>query len=350
MGRWAMPFMLALAVGCIAPLMPPEEFPEDPIAFVHWTRKAASKRTSILEKADDPAAPARGVGDSDQAREGERRAYLAGEVSLAIQQKLAKYPGRLSLVWPRTGEIEPVEAAPVGSIPLAWSSDHQRLLFATDHRGGKEQLYEYHVGRKELRRITMGPDEHPRGDYASDGGFLVLRVQDSGGSGPSQTTVHRADPAGRLGPPIAYDVPRGTLRLTSDGSRMVYEQVRTRKRRAGPSILESTIAVRSLEAGAPEEMLLRGREPALSPDGHWIVFASKSSAGYRLRRMRPDGTARVPIGPGGTEERMPSVSPDGEYVVFVQMSQGKRTLVVRRFDGKGERNLVSKGSSEFPVW
>ena len=82
-------------------------------------------------------------------------------------------------------------------------------------------------------------------------GFLILRVQNPIASGPSQTTVHRADAAGRLGPPIAYDVPPGTLRLTADGSRMVYEQVRTRKRRAGPSVFESTIAVRRRSSPMP---------------------------------------------------------------------------------------------------
>ena len=66
--------------------------------------------------------------------------------------------------------------------------------------------------------------------------------------------------------------------------------------------------------------------------------------------MRPDGTSKVPIGPGGTEERMPTVSPDGEFIAFVQTSNGRRRLAVRRYDGKDERVLVSSGWSEFPVW
>ena len=110
------------------------------------------------------------------------------------------------------------------------------------------------------------------------------------------------------------------------------------------------IATLMLEDGAEEKLFLKGREPTLTPDGQWIVFASASSAGYRLRRMRPDGSSRVPISPGGAEERMPSVSPDGEFIVFVRMLNGKRALAVRRFDGKGERTLVSDGWSEFPVW
>jgi Tol biopolymer transport system component len=47
---------------------------------------------------------------------------------------------------------------------------------------------------------------------------------------------------------------------------------------------------------------------------------------------------------------MPSVSPDGDFIVFVQIANGRRRLVVRRFDGKDERVLLSSGWCEFPVW
>ena len=106
----------------------------------------------------------------------------------------------------------------------------------------------------------------------------------------------------------------------------------------------------ALRPGAEERLLTKGREPVLTPDGRQIVFASPSSAGYRLRRMRLDGTSRVPIGPGGTGERMPSVSPDGAFVAFVQADFGRRRIAVRRFDGKDERVLLSSGWTEFPVW
>ena len=153
-----------------------------------------------------------------------------------------------------------------------------------------------------------------------------------------------------MGPALAEDVPPGTLRVIPEGDQIVYEQVRRRLRRDGPTVFESLIATRLLGADAEEKVLIKGREPALTPDGQWIVFASQSTAGYRLRRMRLDGTSRVAIGPGGTEERMPTVSPDGQYIAFVQDSGERRRLAVRRYDGKDERVLVSSGWSEFPVW
>jgi hypothetical protein len=337
-------------LGCVSGRMAPEKLPELPIAFLHWEKKAGLKRAKLFEKASEAAQASPGPFASEREQENELRAYLRAEKSSGLQNQLSKSPGRLNLFWPRTGEIERVEAAPSGSMPLAWSSDHKRLLFASGHRGDREQLYEYHLERRDLRRITTESAEHPRGDYGRRGQVVVQRMRRFDPRGKSEMTVHLADASGRLGPAIAQGIPPGTLRLTPDGSRLVYEQVRLRPRRGGPTIFESMIATWMLDQGAGEKLLVKGREPTLTPDGEWIVFASASSAGYRLRRMRPDGTSRVPISPGGTEERMPTVSPDGEYVAFVSMANGKRVLAVRRFDGKGERTLFSKGWSEFPVW
>jgi hypothetical protein len=254
------------------------------------------------------------------------------------------------LIWPRTGELERIEAAPPDAIPLAWSADRTRLLFASVHRGGKEQLYEYHVHRKDLSPVTMGPAEHPRGDYGPDGRLVIQRIRRLASTGASRQTLHLAEATGRLGRSIARGVPPGMIRFSPRGDRVVYEQVRPRPRRDGPTAYESMIATRAIAAGSEEKLLIKGRDPTWTPDGQWIVFASETASGYRLRRMRPDGTSRVPIGPGGTEERMPSVSPGGDFIAFIQQGGSRRRLVVRRFDGKDERLLLSKGWSEFPVW
>ncbi len=278
------------------------------------------------------------------------RARLRGDEPVPLRPQLAKYPGRLMLLWPRTGQLERIDAAPLDSMPLAWSPDRKRLLIASAHRAGKAQLYEYHLERRDLSPVTVGPHEHSRGDYDARGRVLVHQIERLKSLGSSANTVHRLVAAGRVGRQLAERVPPGSLRVLPEGDRIVYEQVRPRPRQNGPTAFESSIAIRSLALGGQELRLTKGREPTLTPDGQWIVFASPSTAGYRLRRMRLDGTSRVPIGPGGTEERMPTVSPDGKFVAFVQTSNGRRRLVVRRYDGKDERVLVSSGWCEFPVW
>lgn len=335
---------------CIAGRLQITELPERPIAFVHWADKAGQKRGEIFAKAGEVPRQPPDKFDPERMEELEIRAHLRGDELMALRAQLAKYPGRLMLVWPRTGELERVDAAPLDAIPQAWSPDGKRLLIASAHRGDKEQLYEYHLERKDLRPVTQGPLEHSRGDYDEKGRIFVQQIERLNPIGPSANTVHQVISGSRVGRVLADRVPPGSLRVLPEGDRIVYEQIRPRPRQGGPTVFESVIAIRSLSLGSEEQELIKGREPTLTPDGQWIVFASQSSAGYRLRRMRPDGTSRVPIGPGGTEERMPSVSPDGEFVAFVQFSNGRRRLTVRRYDGKDERVLVSSGWCEFPVW
>ena len=344
--------VLSGGLGCLATRMRNEVLPAEPIAFIHWEDRAASKRSDVFAKAGE--IPRQPVDEDNRARqeEIEIRTHLRAVISPFLSAKLAKYPGRLMLYWPQTEELERIAAAPADAIPLAWSKDHKRLLFASAHRGGKEQLYEYHVDRRDLSVLTVGPEEHPRGSYDAEGNLVIERLSRDGVARdePAIQTVHSSSPSGRMGEAFAEGVPPGTVRVSPAGDLVVFAQVNPRPRSDGPTVYESFIATVEVSPGAEEKLLLKGREPVWTPDGHWIVFASQSSAGYRLRRMRPDGTSRVPISPGGTEERMPAVSPDGEYVAYIQVVNGKRRLAVRRFDGKGNRALLSTGWTEFPVW
>jgi hypothetical protein len=342
--------LFSWAGACATARLQLEDLPDRPIAFVHWADRDAQKRQEIFEKMSEVPPLPQDAPDAEWLQALSVRAHLRGDEMLQVRAKLEDHPGRLMLVWPKTGVTERVSAAPVNSIPLSWSPDGERLLIASAHRGEEEQLYEFHLGRRDLRPVTRGPAEYPRGDYDGQGRLVAQRTSRRRGSQSFGYGVHRLDLTGEPGSELATGVPPGTLHVFPEGDRVVYEQVVIRPRRNGPSVFESFVAVQRLARGGEEELLLRGREPALTPDGQWIVFASRSSAGYRLRRMRPDGTARVPIGAGGTEERMPSVSPDGRFVAFVQFDLGRRRLAVRRFDGSDERVLVSKGWSEFPVW
>ena len=336
--------------GCASTRAKDVVLPEAPIALMYWEDKAAQKRGDAFAKlAELPPIPPNKK-DPEGQQDLEIRAHLRAEESIQISPQLAKHPGRLMLYWPRTGRLERLDAAPPDARPLAWSRDHRRLLFASAHRGQKEQLYEYHLDRRDLRPLTLGPDEHPRGDYGDGDQMISLKVHHPAYGGASESTVQIQHGAGAEGDPVATGVPPGTLRLEPRGDRIVYEQVVVRPRRDGPTQYDSFIATRPAQAGGEEQILLAGREPTLTPDGEWIVFASSSTAGYRLRRMRLDGTARVAINPGTLEERMPTVSPDGEFIAFIRVDDGKRRLAVRSFDGKSERVLLSDGWSEFPVW
>lgn len=341
---------LAAAISaCAAARLQIADLPAEKIALLHWDDRAGKKRTEIFAKLDEAPPIPPDERDPERQEEFQIRAYLRADEILQIRAQTEKYPGRVMLLDPRTGDLEPVEEAPLDAIPLAWSPDRSRLLLASDFRG-EEQLYELNLERRDLAPVTFGPAEHPRGGYAPDGTIYAQRIERTQAIGPSANTLRRVRLGGRVGPALATDVPPGTIRILADPALAVFEQVVPRPRSNGPTVFESFIATAPLAGGGEKSLLLRGREPTLTPDGQWIVFASASSAGYRLRRMRPDGTSRVPIGPGGTEERMPTVSPDGNFIAFVQTGNGRRRLSVRRFDGKDERVLISSGWTEYPVW
>ncbi|MEE8164578.1 MAG: hypothetical protein V3T64_03330 [Myxococcota bacterium] len=341
---------LATQLACQSRRIQSQNLPAQPIALLYWEHKAESFRAESFKNASQlPPRPLNNV-DSEAAQALEIRAYLQAEKNMMLSSRLARHSGHLMLYWPRTEKLERVEAAPANSRPLAWSPDHRRLLFVSAHRNSRDQLYEYDLERRDLLALTFGPAEHVRGDYDGRGRLVIQRIVRSRRRVAPLQTVHLATADGRIGREIARDVHPGTLRFGFEGDRVFYEQVRPRPRSDGPTVFESFVATRAVAEGSEEQILVRGREPSLTPDGQWIVFASPSSAGYRLRRMRPDGTLRVPIGPGGTGERMPTVSPDGAYVAFIQEVSGSRRLSVRGFDGKSERVLLTSGWAEFPVW
>lgn len=344
--------------------LPKQALPSEPIAMLHWEGKAAKSRSEAFGQAGELPPPPPGTTLSPAAEERAIRSYLDARISPMLEGKLAKYSGRLVLYWPQTKEIERIEAAPPNARPLAWSADHKKLLFVSAHRDDRRQIYEYDIERKDLTVVTVGSDEHARADYGPDGQLVIQRIATlEGRRGRARQTAHLATASGRLEKLVGEGVRAGSLRLSPDGSFIVYEQVKSRPRSVGATVFESMIATRGTGEDASdraERILTRGREPALTPDGRWIVFASPSSSGYRLRRMRPDGTSRVVMsapykngpsaGQASEDERMPTVSPDGEFVAFIADSGSSRRLSIRRFDGKGGRELLKRGWAEFPVW
>ena len=272
-----------------------ETLPEAPIAFMHWADKASQKRSEAFGKvAELPPLPPN-KDDPEGQQELEIRAHLRAEEAVQLGPQLAKNPGRLMLYWPRTGKLERLEAAPPDARPLAWSRDHRRLLFASAHRGEREQLYEYHLDRRDLRPLTYGPDEHPRGDYGAGRAARHARAPSRlGRSAPPRARSSCGRSARPRARPIADKVPPGTLRLTPAGDRIVYEQVVPRPRSDGPTQYDSFIATRAARGG------LRGaasaRRPGADADPGWrvdrvciVVDRGLSTAAHAARRDRPGG-------------------------------------------------------------
>ena len=111
------------------------------------------------------------------------------------------------------------------------------------------------------------------------------------------------------------------------------------------------LVTRAPESGAPERDLAPGRDPVFTRDGEWVVYSGPVGEGWRLRRMRPDGSGRTRVGAGTRDEVQPAVSPDSEFVVYIGRDRTEvDRLYIRRMDGSGDRVLISSGGASSPAW
>jgi Tol biopolymer transport system component len=249
-------------------------------------------------------------------------------------------PGRLALLDPRSGAITIIEAARRGSVPLEWSADRTRLLFAQP--GDRDfQIYEYERASGTVRPITHGPPAHMQACYASDGRIVVAAAEGRSTPPSSRIEVSRPGGAGPFEPLTEWGMEHSPS-CAPDGRSVVW--VREQDGR-------SDLRLRVLAEGAQTLVLSPGRQPRFSADGTWIVFSAPLRREWRIWRVRPDGSGRAPIGTGQRSEGRPTLSPDGRFVAYdASEAPPRRHLYLRRFDGSGDRILFADGDGENPVW
>ncbi len=331
------------AAGCQGPGVAHDELPEDPIAFVFHPEEEARLRAQARAQRAAAAGAGR-LAPSSVIHLNRFRDYLTRRFESPDE---ADFPGRLALLDPRSRRVTVVESARRGAIPLAWSPERDRLLFAQWDLG-RLQLFEFERGSRVVSQLTRGPDQHPQGCFGPRGRLIVVvatRAEPAEGRGGARALVSRI---AALGPGDAREsLSPGPLdgepACSANGSAIAY--VRLLPGGGGE------IWVDSFADAAPARAIARGREPAFSPDGEWIVYSRAVGKTPALWRIRRDGSGRARLGRGaGADEHGPAVSPDGSLVVYESVLDNRHRLFVRRFDGSGDRVLFSDGDGAHAVW
>ena len=342
---WGLVLIFCLGlVGCAGPGLPLDEISEKRIALVYWDATTARRRQELIDEMESSGSQ-RGPKRAGVARlEG-----IAGVMGLpsgnASGLTIRDFPGRIALLNPRTLEIEPFSAAPPNARPLAWSVDRKRLLFNSSHQeGGRSQLYEYNRDAGAVVKVTHGPAYHLEGDYGPQGRLLITWVDVS--KDHQRAGLDIRPPSGGVAQPILEGVYPSTPRWAPDGQNIIFVQTDSSPGRRD----RSKIVAQAPELGAEIDPLARGREPVFTPGGDSIIYSTQTSEGWKLRRMRPDGSGRAAVGRSVRDERWPAVSPDGRHIVYISNEAGYDQLYIRRIDGSGDRILLEDGSAAFPVW
>lgn len=172
-----------------------------------------------------------------------------------------------------------------------------------------EDLWKVDLASGERRRLTDGeratdPDVLPGGDAVvyvarTPGGGMELRRRKIDG-GPAETLLSR--PGAQLYSP----------RLSPDGTRVAFELHEGGRRDL--ALLEGGAVTRVTDDDALD------LDPAWSPDGTWLYFASDRGGIFNLYARGEDGTVRqvTNVESGALE---PAPSPDGKTLAFVSYSR-----------------------------
>jgi len=334
--------LAVLALGCLGPRYSFEDLPDVPIAFVYRNMTEAEQAADAFYKMEEKLRVARtgirarkrantlSVDDMAQAF----GVYGSGET------RAASSLGHLALLDPRTGVVETADWAARGARPLAWSSDHQRLLYLSLRRG-MPHIYERDFRTGDITPITHTRRRHLDACYCGEDAIVFAAFLPSGGS----RLYHRRAGGGKAVPitdgPVDF-----APSCAPDGSAVYWGSLEGRN--AG------TIYRRDLtDPDSQAKVLTRGRHPSATPDGQWLVYSAKTRSGWKLWRMRTDGTGRHPLGRGASWEHQPTASTEGGYAVFVTTPADKEvhfSIWVRPFDGDDDRPMAIDGEGLFPVW
>jgi Tol biopolymer transport system component len=95
-------------------------------------------------------------------------------------------------------------------------------------------------------------------------------------------------------------------------------------------------------------------DPAISSDGHWIVFVSQeggSGQNDEIWIIDKNGNRRQQLTFTDWEwNKLPSWSPDGSQIVFWSNRTGTSQIYVMNRDGSGLTQLTFEGANWDPVW
>jgi len=182
--------------------------------------------------------------------------------------------GKPSIFWlTADGKTEPLRPAPADYDMLRFSPDGERLAIAI--RDLQSDLWTYEWRRDLLSRITSHPSLDANPIWSPDGQHLAFR---SARDGVDNVYVQRADGTGAPQRLTESKVPHWPKSWHSSGQFIAYEEIgRERDVWVLPIRSDGGSGWRPGKATAFLSSAFNETDPAFSPDGHWLAYASDES-------------------------------------------------------------------------
>jgi WD40 repeat protein/lysyl oxidase len=163
--------------------------------------------------------------------------------------------------------------------------------------------------------------------------------------GPDGASAMLPDGSGRSAVPWLLPGDTG-LAVSPSGRRLAFSSARTGNRE---------IYAVDITTGEVERLTWTPRredvEPAWSPDGSQVVWASGTETDHDLQAIRIDHTRFRRLTSGPADDREPAWSPDGRTVAFASNEQGAFDLfLVPRRGGARTLLLDASGEARTPDW
>jgi Tol biopolymer transport system component len=232
----------------------------------------------------------------------------------------------------RTTLTNPDTVAGALGSSLAWMGDGSELIYAVSPSAGFRagaRFVAQAVDGGAIRRLLSVPDP-----------VIGLDV-----AGPGALVLHTASfRENLLEVPLGGGAGRWLTRGNSTDRQPAYtpdgEWVVFASDRAGSmdlwSVSRATGAVRRLTHDPADDW-----DPALTRDGTSLLFSSRRGGSFEIWRAGSDGSAPRQVSRDGVDAQNPTVSPDGETVVYASGSQQQPGLWTVRTDGTGARRLTT---------
>ncbi|NNG23683.1 Tol-Pal system beta propeller repeat protein TolB [Telluria aromaticivorans] len=222
-------------------------------------------------------------------------------------------------------------------ISPAWSPDGSKVAYVSmEDRKPVVYLQDLMTGRRNVISNVKGNNSAPA--WAPNGNMLAVALSKDGNT---EIYTVGADGTGhrRLTNSASIDT---EPQFSADGQSIYF----TSDRSGGPQIYKMSVS-----GGNPTRVTFNGNyniSPRVSSDGKTLAWISQRNGGFSLYAMDLASGQELRLADGATE---PSFSPNGKYIMYATKGGGRVSLAVVSVDGRVKQRLTTKaGNIREPSW